>query len=274
MASSSSLSGTFKFVLIPSDDKLPIQEIELSKDGGLTADNLIKHARAYFGADEVCDIAALTIPIPTNNYTAVSLYHVGGGGGGNKRATELVVGCGMNMTISGDVFVGRCIDNEVGDVWERIDFLTPDVDPSVAWCQQARASTGGSRHTPSSLSGILQQQINPTTIQAPPSTNDAFGQNGDVVKEDWGTWSQTADEVEIKFVVQESTKGKDVKVLFGRSKLSVKVHGEELVSGSTFNPVIADESTYTIQTEGNTRELCVTLAKEKTGTTWSYTVKK
>jgi hypothetical protein len=276
---SSKLSGTFTFVLIPADENQPIQEIQQDKSGGLTNDQLIAHARAYFGEEnQICDISALTIPTSQNNYTAVSLY-TAGGDVLNPRATKLVVGCGMDTTVNGNVFVGRCIDNEPGDIWERVDFTIADVDPSSDWCKLARSSSSGSssRSSPTSLSSILQQQMQGgqgTTMVNATETTDTFGTNGTCVTESWGSWSQTKDEVELKLVVPQGTKSKDVKIHFQRTHLSIQVHGVELVEGTTFDPIIVDDCTYTIQNEGpaQQREVCVSLAKANSRVTWSYTV--
>ena len=283
--------SSFQFVLIPSDSSKPIQQLSESTDGGLTNDKLIAHARNYFGDDNICDIMALTIPLPTNNYQAVSMYHCDSSSDEqNQRAIEVIVGCGMNSSVSinGDVFIGRCVDNEPGDIWKRIDFTIEDTNPSSAWCKAARASNAGkSSATPSSLSGILQKQFNPgnTNVIQPPQqdTSAMFGQNGNFVKDNWGVWSQTDDEMELKLYVPQGTKAKDVTVKFQRNALTVNCSGTTLVSGQTFDPIDVDECTYTIQDSStskeqqqnndNTRELCITLTKANIGSTWSYALK-
>jgi hypothetical protein len=65
------------------------------------------------------------------------------------------------------------------------------------------------------------------------------------------TWSQTNDEVELKFTVAS----------FGSTKLKVTLAGQTLAQGETGGPVAVDECTYTIHDEGGKRELCVTLGK-------------
>jgi len=94
------------------------------------------------------------------------------------------------------------------------------------------------------------------------------------VQEPWGTWTQTDDEVELKFAVAAGTKAKYCKVAFARTCLKVMVAGQVLLQGTTFDPVATDECTYTLQDEGSTgRELCVTLGKTETGRTWAFVVR-
>ena len=44
----SSKNGLFQYVLIPADNSLPIQQLESSKEGGLSDDYLSKEAKKYF----------------------------------------------------------------------------------------------------------------------------------------------------------------------------------------------------------------------------------
>ena len=78
----------------------------------------------------------------------------------NRRATELLVACGHNITtepspntvsigaappggICGDAYVARCHDDEMADVWERVDFTIEDSNPRADWCSVARQPGGG-----------------------------------------------------------------------------------------------------------------------------------
>lgn len=88
------------------------------------------------------------------------------------------------------------------------------------------------------------------------------------------TWSQTEDEVEIKFAVASGTKAKYVKVNTAMSSLKVTVAGQTLLNGKTGGAVNVDESTYTLQDTGDGRELCVLLAKNNPGVSWPYAVQQ
>jgi hypothetical protein len=368
-------SNNFTFVLIPADESKPIVELQASKDGGLSDDALIQHAKSYFhdltGANAraavleqageaeraalatqirqqvisssnstggtgnsamaeriaamddatvidtlyksqmlpSCDITALTIPTAVNEYTACSMYAADSaqkhGLPWNHRATELITACGhsppihdsgcnANTTagIYGDVFCGRARDNEMTDVWERVDFVTADADPAAEWCRVARSPGGGGgsggRTAASSLSNLVQSQFqnngsstassnNVQIINGSASGSDGnlFGMNGaSPVMESWGSWTQTNDEVELKFSVVAGTKSKYCKVQFARTTLKVTVAGQTLVQGTTFDPVSVDDCTFTLQDEGPTnRELCVTLSKIETGRTWAFAVR-
>merc|ERR1712224_493500 len=95
------------------------------------------------------------------------------------------------------------------------------------------------------------------------------------------TWSQSEDEVEIRFVVPKETKTKNVKVKFGTKSLKVSLEGIEcdkpiLLEGETWDKIEVDGSTFTIQDEPNAqptgRELCVSLEKQTPEQTWNYPI--
>lgn len=363
MASS---NNEFKFVLIPADDGVPIAELKASKEGGLTDDALIHHAKSYFhdltGAktrasvlenanpteraelasqirqqmlggvegssgntssssavvdrlssmddDAVietilksqvqpsCDITALTIPTAGNKFKACSMYAAESaqkhGLSFNSRATALLTACGHAASdgVYGDVFCGRANDNEEVDVWERTDFLSADTDAGADWCRVARGAGGGGgsggRTAASSLSNLVARSQmatrNDNSVQVMDGSGgnqganigtDAYGMNAVYpVVESWGSWTQTAEEVELKFAVTAGTKSKYCKVQFGRNSVKVVVAGQTLLQGTTFDPISLDESTFTLQDEGPTnRELCVTLGKVEFGRTWVYVVR-
>jgi hypothetical protein len=217
-------------------------------------------------ASPSCEIIALTVPTKGNQYRAVSMY-VGEDSQKatlNRRATALMQACGhtppavegKDPGIYGDVFVGRCYDNEESDEWHRVDLTIREVEnPSTAdWCAIARSKGGGggSGAEAATLSGVLTQ-----TMSSPQSKV---------------TWSQTDDEVELKFQVPSGTKAKYVKVHFAMNSLKVTAAGQTLIQGSTGGKVAVDESTYTIQDADDGRELCVILSKKESGTIWPHAV--
>lgn len=210
---------------------------------------------------------AVTVPTKGNNFRAVSMYASDHSQNLplNPRATALMQACGhappptegKTPGVYGDVMVGRCEDNEKSDVWQRVDLSVSEVqDPAAAeWCAVARSpgGGGGSGAAAASLSGVMQQTVNSSGLSN-------------------CTWSQTDDEVEVKFQVASGTKAKYVKVIFGMNSLKVTVTGQTLLQGTTGGAVNVDESTYTLQDANDGRELCVLMAKNNTGVVWPHAV--
>ena len=126
----------------------------------MSDDDMINLLRTSYESTS-CEITALTVPTKDNEYRAVSMYGADNARNDklpfNKRATELLVSTGhappsggkdedgndLPSGVCGDVFVGRCHDDEVGDVWERVDFTIEDADCRSDWCRQARKPGGG-----------------------------------------------------------------------------------------------------------------------------------
>ncbi|XP_014681161.1 PREDICTED: nudC domain-containing protein 2-like [Priapulus caudatus] len=67
------------------------------------------------------------------------------------------------------------------------------------------------------------------------------------VRTPWGHWWQTLEEVYIEVNVAEGTRGKEVKVIFTTRSLKCEVRGEVVFEGALYGPVIADDSTWTIE---------------------------
>jgi hypothetical protein len=327
-----SLTGDFRFVLIPVDVNCSIDILTGSKSGGLTNDYLVQYAKSYFqtnsnnnkkqtGTDakndsvvasqlrallagsshvasltdqqvldlfgshsNACDITAVTVPTPRNDYTAVSMYaSTDNKDSINTRATQLLTACGhVTHGVRGPVFVGRARDNEAADCWERMDFV--EADPQADWCRLARGPGGGGgsgRAAASSLSGLLSNQgqgqlqmLNNSNAIATPGAS-LFGLNGaPAVQESWGRWTQSDEEVEVKISLPTATKAKYVKVQFASASIRITVTGQTVLQGTLFDSIHVDDSTYTIANEGPTgREIVVTLAKKEAALTWAYLVK-
>lgn len=274
---------------------------------GMSDDDMINLLRTSYESTS-CEITALTVPTKDNMHRAVSMYGADNARNDklpfNKRATELLVATGhappsggkddqgndLPSGVCGDVFVGRCHDDEVGDVWERVDFTIDDADCRSDWCRQARkpgggggrGSEGGGGAAPS-LSNLMAQQLAAAQGHGgggaaaavggtPLLQQGAAGAGGET---DNGTykWSQTDEEVELKFAVAKGTKSKYAKVNFSRQKIKVTVAGTTLVNGKTGGDYVVDESTYTLQDDpdGNGRELCITLGKAD-ASNWPYPI--
>jgi hypothetical protein len=244
-----------------------------------------------------CDISAITVPMEGNKFVGVSMYMCQDAASHempkNQRATALLAACGHTVAtpVMGDAFVGRYHDNEKEDIWDRIDFTAQDADSGAAWCQQARSRGGGGgsgKAAAASLGNLVQQQqqqlaggggsgggnmqvIDTSGGQSGGNDNTSFGANGaPAVMEQWGSWTQKDDEVELKFSVAKGTKAKYCKLVFARQSLKVTVAGQPLLQGATFDPVMTDECTYTLQDEGDGKEMVVTLVKaEKRAWAWA-----
>jgi hypothetical protein len=215
-----------------------------------------------------------------------------------SRATELLVACGHNISgepspsraspgaappggVCGDVFVGRCHDDERADVWERVDFAVEDANPRAEWCDVARqpgggggggSAAGGGGGGLRSLSGLMNQNAVIAN-----GANAGGGDEGGGFREgkaDGYTWSQNGEEVELRFPVSAGTKAKYVKINFGTTRLKVVVAGQTLLSGSLGGTVEVGDSTFTIEdaNSGTGKELCVTLGK-KEGNTWPFVIR-
>lgn len=290
------MSSTFTYVKIPVDSNDPVLELSASKAGGLENDDLIKSARYFFSqqskaAVPSCDIMALSIPLPGNNYRAVSMYcsddsTVLAKMSENIRATKLVTACGHSLpqAIRGDVFLGRAYDNEEFE-WERVDFLASDAEPTADWCRVARSAGGGGGHggSANSLSGLVQQQLKvsnnmkgggaPHVITTPPQSSKMYGMDGaSPVTESWGSWTQNSSgEVELKFLYDENIRPKDCQIDFKRNQLSIVVQSETILKGVLFAAIVPDECTFTMElVKGGKKEISVTLVKAIEGTVWSF----
>jgi hypothetical protein len=269
----------------------------------LQDDQLLEMFQSASGRGSSCDITALTVPTERNCHTAVSLYARDPSSFGsssssvagemNVRATRIAAACGHvgSTAIVGDAFIGRAHDDERADVWERIDFPLQDADPGAEWCRVACGPGGGggsgSSRSNRSLSSLVSNamgsspSLSPAAIVdgknnavSPRSKDELFGTNGASVREIWGSWTQTPEEVELKFALDDAgVTSKQVTATFGRNLVKIVVKGIILLEGRPFDSVLTDECTYTLQTtrEG-ARELYVTLAKAQEGRMWSYTV--
>ena len=72
--------------------------------------------------------------------------------------------------VFGDMFVGRCKDDEVGDVWERVDFTMDDVatdtPKDLEWCRVAQERGGGGGHSASASPSLSAMMSNAFPVAA------------------------------------------------------------------------------------------------------------
>eukprot|EP00548_Thalassiothrix_antarctica_P000009 CAMPEP_0194136404 /NCGR_PEP_ID=MMETSP0152-20130528/6421_1 /TAXON_ID=1049557 /ORGANISM="Thalassiothrix antarctica, Strain L6-D1" /LENGTH=333 /DNA_ID=CAMNT_0038833041 /DNA_START=14 /DNA_END=1015 /DNA_ORIENTATION=- len=231
-----------------------------------------------------CEIMALTVPTKGNMYRAISMYASDDHSSSmtktkNYRASQLLMDCGHRLPetqscqeagVYGDIFVGRCYDNELDESegWKRLDFTLQDLEITSDWIQIARQVNGGGGLGGSkiaSLSGLMKQQVDVNNAQPSNNDNMSLGYK----------WEQTDEEVELCFCLAGSVTAKEVKIKFQRSHLTVKVGNITLVEGETGGGIIIDECTYTLQDDrNNQRELCIIMLKGEEGRVWARAVKQ
>ena len=102
-------------------------------------------------------------------------------------------------------------------------------------------------------------------------------------------------EIEIKFIVPNDTKSKNVKVKFGQKSIKVSLVGLDIIAaaaaagissptiidddgilcnGELWDEIDIDGSTFTLQNENSNRELCISLEKSNNGQTWNYVIEE
>jgi len=198
----------------------------------------------------------------------------------NTRATALMLACGHTLPathenedgkpsgVYGDVFIGRCIDDEARDIWERIDIVPHEVQGDLEdkdWCRIARRKGGGGGHSSKPASSLSGMMSNVLSGNSPMNDTSSYVKGG---VENGYTWVQTDDEVELKFPLPPGTKAKYVKVKFSSKAIKITAAGQTLCDGDLWSSIKVDECTYTVQDD----ELCVTLSK-KIDETWIRVLK-
>ena len=284
---------------------------------GMDDEEIIRLLKIQESQSASCEITCLTIPTKLNGHTAVSMYGDDHGRTKNRpfnqRATNLMLACGHAFPshnndqggsgdgkpngMYGDMFVGRAIDDEAGDVWERVDMTPEEVDGDLnklQWCKIARKKGGGGGQggAAASLSKTLQNfqkqqgggrksNSSAAIANGEATEKDNNGNEDDDDDEKTYSWTQSNDEVELKFVVPKETKTKNVKIKFGNKSIKVSLTGiaceqEILCDGETWDQIDVEGSTFTLQDEPSAqptgRELCVSLEKQNAGQTWNYAI--
>ena len=286
----------------PEDKKMLAQKIRdqyasspaASQLKALTDDAIVNLLKTQ-EASASCEITCLTVPTPLNNHKAVSMYGDDNARTNdspfNPRATSLMRACGHSFPadstnedgkpsgIFGDVFIGRCHDNEMDDIWEREDINPDEVEGDVSkidWCKAAKKKGGGGGcgGSAASLSNTLQNISKQQSGQAAPAAVPSLGEVTGESSENGYKWIQNDEECELRFSVAPGTKAKYVKVKFGLKTLKVTLAGQTICDGETWGNVSVDDSTFTIQDDpdGKGRELCVSLGKKNEGETWNFAV--
>jgi hypothetical protein len=228
---------------------------ELAAAGhALPADTLLASALA---ARRSVDITLLTVPIPSNGFLSVSLYgNPDAGAMGlppNARASALARACGHPATavLYGDVYLGRCKDDERGDVWARVSLEPEEAVPGAAWVEEAAAANRGKSLAGYTSGGALQGAMSgggsgvggaprPDAWRSVPS-NDAI------------TWRESSDLAEVEVRVgglPTGTRAKGLDVVLTSRRLGVALKGGGAGKGSgdvLFGPIDAESSAWQVE---------------------------
>ena len=246
-----------------------VQEVmaELTKKGG--------------GAPKLgsaCEIVCVGLATRDNSFRAVSMYCDGNARFKdsipvNKRATKLVQAAGLGERIVfGDAFVGRAHDDEECE-WQRLDFSVGDLVPDSAWVREAALNSSGKDMNAYTTSGALQSYTNQVS---------GGGGGGGASSEETvfstaaaaspSTWSQSKDEVELRYKLPAGMGSKQLGVTIARKSLQVSLKGaasdpaglagvpenvQQLGGAPLYDDVNVGDSTWSI----DAGELVITLTK-------------
>jgi len=67
------------------------------------------------------------------------------------------------------------------------------------------------------------------------------------VSTEWGRWWQTLSDITVEVDLEQGTKGKEVKLSIAPRKIQCQVKGATVFEGDLPNPVLADESIWTVE---------------------------
>lgn len=193
------------------------------KEKGVTNPQMAKASAA--GMAGAVEIVTLLLPCPDNHYTSVSMYcDQNGKNKGlplNQRASSIAKVCGHSGEIYGDVFFGRCMDDE-SKPWERLDFTLEDLSSDAAWVKEAQQRNKGKSLGGYSTSGVLQSMMNSNKTSVIDGNAPVVhpGTTQDVAETEFITWTQNKEEMEVRVKLPVS----NVK----SSDLDVKIHSKTL----------------------------------------------
>jgi len=300
---SQSHEQSIKFVYIPHDDSRPVRtlSVPVAVSRSTPGDALPGYVKPFFAADRTSidasllkeqamkqfaggDLAQLaetklsaetmnavaaqgsveTFPLvhpaDTNQMTGVYIYLDECGLlkklPTNRRASQLAEACGYNPAPNfyGDVFVGRV---KTQPKLDNIDFVAGvDTDPSSAtWIQRAVSENLA-----------WQQEMNKVTGKTGQTQLGQAGTDGAVAIEDYFTWTQDDDELEIIVPDLAGAPGRRlnknvVKVNFKPRSIKIVYDGTEKLSFDLYNAIDVDGCTWTIDRD----KLVITCEKSESG---------
>jgi len=180
------------------------------------------------------------------------------------------------LEIKGDCFIGRAFDDE-REEWERRDFPVADARADALWVAQAKAANAGKNLSAYRTSGLQQQMLGGgggSSGAAPEAEQQQQQANG------YLSLTEGSDEVEVRFALPSGCTAGALAVTFGARKLSVRLKSGEVMANvhpalqaanggaDLAGPIIKDDSTWAVATEGGQPVLTVTLAKVEGSTIW------
>ena len=275
----------YTFVRIPENAATPLEEIEAQSDG-FDDDALRAYARAAFkslvGHDhsivkpgDALEITLLTTPTVGTKFASESLYSPAGGRLLNERATAIARACGhINAELRGDVFLGRCVDDERGDRWFRLPLTLAEATTAADWVVAAAAANRGKSlgtYSSGGLQAALQNMVADRTGTAVGAT-EIGGDAWICAADRQFSWRQRDEEVEVRVPVPKGTKAKDVTVVLTSLRAGVRLNAAEpgmagalskLGGSFLYAPIIVADSAWVLEddTDGTGRLISLTLAK-------------
>ena len=194
----------------------------------------------------------------------------------NVRATVLARACGHGEAqIFGDAFVSRYHDDEVKDIWKRINLSIEETLPTSQWCKGGGGGLG--KGSGSSMSSVMAnmgkteanggvKKMGPGVGSAKPESVIVSDGEQPVAGQKAGQnhrWTQEPSEVELRIEVDKLVNAKNVIIKFSAKHLKVSVAKDVVVDAVLGGNVIIDECTYTIQDNivNESRDLIITLGK-------------
>lgn len=220
----------------------------------------------------------------------------------NQRATSIARSCNNDITVYGDVFIGRCHDDE-SLPWNRLDFSIGDLNSDAPWILKAQQSNKGksmnSFNTSGALQNILQQHQGELKTTTPSTLSDSTFP-ASISPAGNTSWLQTADEVEVRVSLVPGINKKELVVSIRSQSIqlstkssSIRVENmwlhpdmvspedEQLMQAQgapLWAPIDSDSSTWTLEQlpsggEGDARSLlCISLCKQS-NVTWKRLLK-
>ena len=86
-------------------------------------------------------------------------------------------------------------------------------------------------------------------------------------------WTQEAKGLSLNIPISESTKRKDINIIFNPNKISITINGQTFLEGELFSLIKTENSMWLIDTENKKRELIVELDKKKFDEWWPSVLK-
>lgn len=178
----------------------------LMKQAGANAGSVPEEAIQAALNMQMVESIPLMANTPQNGFVAVNMYSDDQasfkGAAPNPRATNILLSCGGNpMTVLGDIFIGRLMDNE--EDFARMDFTLDELRSDAPWVREAAAQAARRRDRSADTQSFVERmrgaganaaQQRPAAAEAakaPPAEAAKARGNAAVAR---GDWSAAAEE--------------------------------------------------------------------------------